>query len=198
MHTDLMNIIEGIGPMAKNVGELAKAQNAAFNEKTIAETELLDAVIARTRPGLRAVSSRIQSSYRTWWPDNTSPVEEQGYLEERGLRVNGDGAELDHPRANCGEYAGEDLYLLPDGAWLEVSYSGHWSCWQGAISEWTTETRSLTTRDVAAKYPVVYIVRALEKALRKQVDGRRAKATERALQRAETLRAVTALLGGRP
>ncbi len=195
MSTDLMETVGRLGDMAKRAGELASEQSAAYDEVNQAEAELLDAVIARVKPGLRAVSSRIQSSRRSWWPDNVSTSEETDHLEERGLRVYGDGPELDHPRANRGQYEGTDLYLLRDGTWLEVAYSGSWSCWQGEGSEWTAETRVLSTTEVASEYSIPYLIDAIAKALEAQLSGKREKATKRALERAETMRALTTLLG---
>lgn len=194
--------IETMGKKAEIVAELTEAQNAAFEELAGIEAELLDTVVARVRPALKGLASRIMSDYREWWPDNSCSNEEFGYLHERGL-ITERGlcvcgkreAELDYPGARNGEYEGKSLFLLTDGRWLELRYEGTWSAYQGSSSAWTATAEPMTSAEVIARgYPVDDIVKAISEALDRQLSSGRQKATKKALEQAKKLRALISLL----
>lgn len=185
--------IENIAAKAAQVGSEYETSQAAIAERDAAEANLLEALIERIRPALRALSSRIQSRERTWWPDNASTATETDHFSERGLCVAGGGVKRDHPRANAGSYEGTDLWLLTEGRFAEVTYSGHWSRWQGAASAWEASLTSRTTAQIAHDYDVDEIVATISEALDK-ATGSREKTTTKARERAEQIRAVTTLL----
>jgi hypothetical protein len=188
--------IESIAAKAAQVGSEFQTSVAARAERDKAEAELLEAVVEKVRPALRAISSRIKKSNRTWWPDNVSTASEHSHFEERGLLVHGDAhPECDHPRANRGSYEGGGLWLLTDGTFASVVYEGSWSRWQGEGESWTAELTPLTALEVAEGYDVDGVVAAISTAIDKQA-GSREKPIKAATERAEKVRAVTSLLRG--
>jgi hypothetical protein len=195
MNDTLKEQIERIASTAERAGEQAARQEQAFSELESAEAALLDATVEAAKPGLRAVSSRIQIGHRQWWPDGSVCTnDEDQYLDGRGLRVEGGGPSEDNPTANDGAVVGEDLYLLEDGRWLGVTYEGSWTRWQGRSSGWTATTRELTSLEVASEWVAASVIQTISSALESQVSGKREKATRKALERAEQVRAVTTLL----
>lgn len=169
---------------------------AAIEEEATAEAALLARVVDIVRPALRALSSRLLASERVFWPDNVSTATEQSYHEERGVRLAGSGPERDHPRANDGAIEGLDLVLLEDGTFARLDWSGSWTRWQGRTSHEESALTRLTLADVVAGWDVDDLSRVLVEKLEAQVNGRAPKTTAAAKDRAEKLRAVSALLGG--
>lgn len=167
---------------------------AAIDEETTAEAALLEKVVDLVRPALKALSSRLLASERVFWPDSVSTATEESYHEERGVRLAGSGPERDHPRANDGAIEGTDLVLLEDGTFARVDWSGSWTRWQGRTSHEESELTRLSLADVVAGWDVDDIAGALVGKLEGHVNGNAPKTTAAAKARAETLRAVVALL----
>jgi hypothetical protein len=184
--------IEQIAALASVVATEHTDSTKAHAAVTEAEALLLERVVDAARPALRAVSTKRRTSGRTWWPTNSETASEYT-TGSAGLRVCGDGPEYDCPRANQGKYEGYDLFLLPDGSWIEASYTGSWSRWQGAGDSWEATERTLTTAEVAAEYDVDVVITAIADALEK-AHGSREKRTARALERVAKLQAIAKLL----
>ncbi|MBP7675762.1 MAG: hypothetical protein KBB14_05520, partial [Thermoanaerobaculia bacterium] len=115
--------VEKITNLSRSVAEQHSTMEAAFAEERAAEEDLLGQLVEAVRPALRALSSRLLASERTFWPDNISTATEKSYHEERGVRLAGSGPERDHPRANRGTIEGFDLVLLGDGTFARLDWS---------------------------------------------------------------------------
>lgn len=192
------SIPETLANLAANVAAQHDEMTAAVEEERAAEERLLGQLVEAVRPALRALSSRLLESERVWWPDNISTATEKSYHEERGVRLAGSGPERDHPRANDGAIEGTDLVLLESGDFVRVDWSGSWTRWQGRTSHEESALTRLSLADVVAGWDVDDVSRALVERLEAQVNGRAPKTTAAAKDRAEKLRAVVALLGGKP
>jgi len=186
--------IQGLSTLAAQVSAEHAASLAAIAARDAAEAKVLDAVVAAVRPALRAVASRIPTSGKHYWVTSTETDEDASYSDAHGLLVAGHSKpERDHPRANAGAFEGAALYLLPDGTWLELTFDGRWTKWQGATTEWTSTPATLTTAEVVDQYSFESIVPRIQEAVTKAA-GSREKATRAALERAEKLGAIAALL----
>jgi hypothetical protein len=188
------NLLTEITEVAPVVGARSDELRVAVDLERTAESALLAQVRARVQPALRALASRVTSGERTFWPDSVSTATSRSYADWRGLRVAGDGAEYDHPRANDGCYEGEDLFLAADGTWHQLVYTGTWSRWQGAGDSWEAEDKTLTDLDVIKKYDLQTIVETIAEALRKHRDGAAVGKAVSARARAEKISALSELL----
>jgi hypothetical protein len=184
--------VENIATLASTVAAEHAASVEAHAAVTEAEAVLLERVVEAARPALRAISTRLRTSERVWWPTSVETATEcaNGPI---ALRVVGNGAGYDHPRANAGKYEGTDLLLLPDGSWVERTYSGSWSRWQGSSSAWESEDTLLAVAEVARDYDAYAVIAAIGEALTK-AKGTREKPSARALERAAKVRAVAELV----
>ena len=189
--------VEKITNLSRSVAEQHATMEAAFDEERAAEEELLEKIVDASRPALRALSSRILASERVFWPDSVSTATERSFHDERGVRLDGNGPERDHPRANDGGIGGTDLVLLDDGTFVRLDWTGTWTRWQGRTSEETSTLTRITLRDVVETWDVDVIAATLSERLEAQATGRASKTTASARQRTEKLRAVAALLGRR-
>ncbi len=183
--------------LARAVAGQHGALQSAIEDERGAEAQLLEKTVDAVRPALRALSSRLKASERTFWPDRVSTATEKSYHAERGILVDGDGPTQDHPRANEGSISGQDLVLLDDGTFAVLDWSGSWSRWQGAPSSMQSALTPITARDVVENYDAENIAQNLVDRLEAQVNGKATKTTAAARERAERLRAVASLLGGR-
>jgi hypothetical protein len=178
------------------------AQLAAGAAETAAEAEILARAVALAKPGLRAASSRIRVGYRMWWPNNTETADANEYAPDiRGVFLGGEdkpvgegkaGAIKDHPRSDVGAYEGADIFLLTDGTFVEARYSGRWSKWQGASSEWRAELVPMTVAQVAAEYGLDALLTELAGQLERQATAERPTAAMQA--RTDRLRSLAVLL----
>ncbi|HPA50134.1 MAG TPA: hypothetical protein PLP50_00915 [Thermoanaerobaculia bacterium] len=191
------SIPETLANLAANVAAQHDEMTAAVEEERAAEERLLGQLVEAVRPALRALSSRLLASERTFWPDNVSTATEKDYHDERGVRLAGSGPERDHPRANDGGIEGTDLVLLEDGTFARLDWSGSWSRWQGAASHEDSALTRISLRDVVDGWDVDQLAAALHERLEAQMAGRAPKRTASARERAEKLRAVSSLLGAR-
>lgn len=182
------SLAESVAAVASEHQEAQEAHRQA-NE---AEAELLARVVEMAKPALKALSTRPKVSSTTTW-HNVETHTEKTFAGWAGLRLAGDGADEDFPRDNSGSYEGCDLFLLPDGTWKELVYTGSWSRWQGAGSHWEAEERERSTAQVVAKYDVDDLVTELVAAIDK-AKGTRAGSTKAALARAEKFRGLAVLL----
>ena len=189
--------VEKITNLSRSVAEQHATMEAAFDEERAAEEELLEKLVDAVRPALRALSSRLKASETTSWPTSTETSTEKTYHPERGVRLDGNGPERDHPRANDGSIGGTDLVLRDDGTFARLDWTGTWTRWQGRTSEETSTLTRIALRDVVETWDVDEIAATLSERLEAQVAGRATKTTAASKDRAEKLRAVAALLGGR-
>ncbi|HRY43420.1 MAG TPA: hypothetical protein P5164_05680 [Thermoanaerobaculia bacterium] len=192
-----VSIPETLASLAANVAAQHDEMTVAMEEERAAEERLLGQLVEAVRPALRALSSRLLASERTFWPDNVSTATEKDYHEDRGVRLAGSGPERDHPRANRGAIEGLDLVLLDDGTFARLDWSGHWSRWQGEEDLEESTLARVSLRDVVDGWDVDQLAAALHERLEAQMTGRAPKRTASARQRAEKLAAVSSLLKGR-
>ena len=186
-----------LAELARQVAEQHDTMNEAFEEERAAEAALLEKIVDAVRPALKALSSRLKASERTWWPTSTETATERTDHPERGIKVDGDGPVRDHPRANDGAVSGQDLVLLEDGTFAVLDWSGNWTRWQGRTSSEESTLTRITARDVVENYDAENIAQTLVDRLEAQVKGKAPKTTQAARDRAEKLRSVSTLLGGR-
>lgn len=190
--------LEALARLAPVVEAQHGALAEAIEEEATAEAALLARVVDLVRPALRALSSRLLASERVFWPDSVSTATEKSFHEERGVRLHGTGPERDHPRANDGAIEGTDLVLLDDGTFARLDWRGSWTRWQGRTSHEESELTRISLADVVAGWDVDDISRALVGKLEAQVNGRAQKTMAAAIERAQKLRCVAALLDGGP
>jgi len=209
--TETSNIeqsIHTIETAAPTVASNLTAHEDAISQERAAAVALLGRAVELARPGLRAVSSRPLVCEDWEDRDDGFQLDDEEPRTERadwaGLYL-GDGRpgpeRVDRWRQGQeqtrGTWGGTDLFLLPDGTFKSLSYSGTWSRWQGSSSPWMAdEADEEIEAVVAAKWAPSggQSVKRLAEALQKELDGGRQKATKAALDRAERLRALAALL----
>lgn len=184
--------------LARQVAAQHATMEAAFDEERDAEEAFLERVVAAVRPALRALSSKLKASERTYWVSSVETATEKTYHPERGVIVAGDGPERDHPTANEGAIGGASLVLLDDGTFARLDWSGSWTRWQGRASETRSDLTHLSAREVVDDWDADEVAAALAERLEGQLSGKATKTTAASRARAEKLRAVSALLGGRP
>jgi len=189
--------VEKITNLARSVAEQHSTMEAAFAEERAAEEDLLEKLVDAVRPALKALSSRLKASETTFWPTSAEIATEKTYHPERGVRLDGNGPERDHPRANDGGIGGTDLVLLVDGTFARLDWTGAWTRWQGRTSEETSTLTRLDLDAVVETWDVDEIAATLSERLEAQLAGRSGKTTASALERAERRRAVARLAGGR-
>jgi hypothetical protein len=189
--------VSQIASLSLTVAEQHNRLTSAIGEERQAAAALLEKIVDASRPALRALSSRILASERVFWPDSVSTATERSFHDERGVRLAGSGPKRDYPRANDGAVEGTDLYLLADGTFARLEWEGSWTKWQGRASEETSTLTPITALEVVADWPLEDVVDELAERLRHQLAGRAEKTTATAIFRAERLRAVSTILGGR-
>jgi hypothetical protein len=196
---EITNLAEQV---AKENGEF----RAAIQEESKAEVALLEAVVEKVKPAFPAIANRVQCSYRSWWVGSVRTENEEHHFAWRGLYLNSDrpGPERYNPGndQNRGSYEGTDYFLVcsdknnPDnvGKFAAVTYSGHWSCWQGEGDEYSAECEVLSAEQVLACIDVKRILTAINTALNQQLEGKKTPRGKAATERAERVRALTKLL----
>lgn len=186
--------VEKITTLSRSVAEQHATMETAIAEERAAEGELLEKVVDAVRPALRALSSRILATERTWWPTSVETATDRSFHPERGVRLDGNGPVRDHPRANDGRIGGTDLVLLDDGTFARLDWTGTWTRWQGHTSEETSTLTRLTLAEVVETWDVDQLAARLHDLLEQHLAGRAAKTTASARERTAKLRAVSALL----
>lgn len=163
-----------------------------------ANVALLDAVVERIRPALRALASRIKTGERTWWIGTTHTDTECTWSSDRGLYVGAAdvGPERSNPGRdqNRGGYRGFDLFLTSDGRWLELAYTGGWSIWQGEETEWTAAETYVDTATVERDWGGTDVIPRIVAALQSHADGKAPERAKAARERAERIAAVARLI----
>ena len=185
-----------LAELASHVSEQHTIMTSAFEEERDAEAALLGQIVDAVRPALKALSNRLKASERVWWPTSVETASEKTYHPERGVLIDGEGPERDHPRANDGAVSGQDLVLLDDGTFAVLDWSGNWTRWQGRTSAEESTLTRITLREVVETYNAEDIAINLGDRLEAQVNGKAPKTIAAAKARAEKLRSVSTLLGG--
>ena len=190
---------EAIEAMAAGADQVA-GEHTDLTDAIAAEREqaaaLLGAVVARIRPALPALCSRVECSERTWWPTDTYTDTETGHFGWRGVCLHGADAPVeDHPRANDGRYIGKGLWLAEDATWYLVDYEGSWSRWQGSGSSWVAGAEELGVDDVVKHVGAAGVEKILAR-LAEAIEshrGSRSKAAAKAEATTERLAALVKL-----
>ena len=132
MDTETKRTLNAIEILAVEVATDHDAELAARKAEMEAEANVLDAAVVAVKPALPALAGRILQ--RRWATGQNTDKAREGatYHPQRGLRVAGGPAEKDAPRDTAGSYEGAGLYLLTDGTFAAVAWTGEWSRWQGA------------------------------------------------------------------
>jgi hypothetical protein len=190
MENELQNITNAAPTVAKIANEHARA----IGEERDAKAQVLAAAIETAQPALSAITYKIESSQRTFWPDSVRTETEYETYQQDGLRLGGPGPLCDYPTAIDGLYKGRALYLLEDGTLVNVRYRGNWSRWQGASSGWKAEFTPITCREAMDKWKLEECIQSISEALDKQLKSKREEATAEAKARTAKLLALTELL----
>ena len=132
MNTETKRTLNAIEILAAEVASEHDAELAARRAEQEAEAAVLDAAVVAVKPALKALSGSILQ--RSWASGQSTDKARHGatYHPEQGIRVAGGPAEEDAPRDTAGSYEGAALYLLTDGTFAVVRWTGEWSRWQGA------------------------------------------------------------------
>lgn len=186
--------LQKIAKLSPTVAKIADEHSDAIEKERDAEAQVLAAAIETARPALWAITYKIKSSERTFWPDSVRTETEYETYQHDGLRLAGSGPTRDYPTANAGTYKGRALYLLEDGTLVKVVYGGDWSKWQGSSSGWDTQFTPITCREAMDKWKLEECIQSISEALDKQLKSKRDEATTEAKARTAKLLALTELL----
>ncbi len=189
--------ISTLDTLSRTVAEQHGALQTAIADEREAEAQLLEKIVDAVRPALKALSSRIRATERVFWPDSVSTATEETWHAERAVPILVSGPQHDHPRADEGAIVGRDLVLLTDGTFARLDWSGNWTRWQGRTSAEESTLTRISTLDVVQTWNVEDVATKLRVLLEAQVNGKAPKTAQAARDRAEKLRAVAQLLGGR-
>lgn len=190
MEVDLQKIAE----LSSTVAKLAEEHSDAIDKEREAEAQVLAAAIETARPALPAITAKIKTSERTFWPDSVRTETEYETYQQDGRRLAGAGPTRDYPTANDGKYKGSALYLLEDGTLVKVRYEGTWTKWQGRAEGWEAQCTPITCREAMDVWRLDECVKAISDALDKQLKSKREEATTAAKGRTAKLLALAELL----
>jgi hypothetical protein len=114
----------------------------------------------------------------------------------QGVHVAGTGPREQFPLNDEGPVGGHGIYLLVDGTFLDVAYTGTWH--RGKLPgdtkmAWTGTATPRTAEEVIVKWGLQTVLEGIAKAFDRQA-GRRDKATREAEARAERLAALARLI----
>ena len=182
---------------AEQVARSVREHEDAIHEERTARAKLLEAVIRAVKPALRGLGSRI-ATHREGRVDYGENAHATIYHEKKGLYLSdvspGPVEERPYRDMFSGDHGGYDLFLLTDGTLVRLDYSGTWSCWQGRCWFWDAEVATITPMEVVEMGEDEGAIHAIEKAIDRELAGKRENSTVRARKRAEQLRAVATLL----
>lgn len=195
MHTEkeTKRILRELGEQARVVGKQDDERRAAIRADRDSKAELLDAVVKALRPALRALATRVQLD-----------IEDVRRADRLGLLIGTKKTKASYAAGpvirpisgdpNRGRYGGEDLFLMEDGSFFEVTYDGPWSKVAGEKSGWQGIGVTIGTAEVVAGYDVANVLDEIQAALATQAAGGAARATERAWASAERIHAIALLV----
>lgn len=180
--------IEDLGARAEQIAAAYAEREEAKESEKAAEAALLEAVIARVRPALRALGTRqVVSEYggeEQKTPDRYV-VLTSARLGPSRLRKS-----LEDTSGVCD---GADVALSETGKILIAEYSGTWSQWQGGADHWEATLRVATALEVCREWRIDYMIARISEEIAAQ-HGIRAN-TKASRDRAAKLSAISALLG---
>jgi len=183
--------------LVDKVADEYRLSSEAYDERAEAETALLEAVIERVRPGLRAIATRPIAEEvahdigtHTQWDEPTT-------YHEPCVCLSDDKMSPDEERRSHGVvYSGERLVLLVDGTLAQLEWSGERPQWQGSTSVMRSSLARYESvgEAVADGWANVEIyIRTLADRL-ERAQGTRDKITKISRDRAAKLAAITELL----
>jgi len=114
-----------------------------------AQADVLEAILETFRPARGALSCQIQLS-------SDGEVEAEWHGIPLSCEPDDVGPAQEWTNQNEGKYEGSDLFYASAGEGLtliEVTYSGHWSRWQGASCDWTATVRTLSAYEAVCEWP---------------------------------------------
>lgn len=195
------NVVENLRALAQNVAAEHTQSVEATRAEENAAARLVETVVAAVLPSLPAICSRIETSYRLEWVDSAITDDRSTYFALRGLYLatEGDatGPVVEHSGASRSRYVGTNYFLLTDGSFLELDYSGRRSQWQGEGSSWDSTPRIVDAetlfRECRDTDFAETIVGAISRALAK-AEGSRAKVIKASRERAERLASLATLM----
>lgn len=184
--------VTAIASKAPVVAAEYQAHQDAIATERAAEVAVLERLIAVGKPALRALSSKLRTSYFfTSGNNGCNHVERAEYYAQRGLVLVDAYTESRGRDGNDGGYTGSRLVLLVDGSLVVFKRRGAWSAWQGSDNSWEATVAYVSPEEAMAKYELDDVIASLSEALTKQA---RKEPTKKALERAATLEAVAKLI----
>lgn len=185
--------LERLSALAATVAADLQEHEAVRDELETAEAALLDKLLARVKPALPALCSKLVKRDRNYYVQAGKRGHDIEHHAERGVILAGDGPTRKQRTEHGGTYEGVHLALLESGSWGELVYAGSWSK-RGTQSDSDTRKNTLRVMDsrtVAHEWHVDEIIEGLDEALEKQATDTRKKRTEELRER---LAAVVALV----
>lgn len=181
------------------VAEQSAAHETAIEVERAAEAAVLEAVIEKVKPSLRALSSRIVQTYgETSGRNGCNPQSLREHFAERGLCLVDEYTSQRDSSGNRGGLDGWRLYILTDGRFAKVTREGTFSHWQAEWDRYEADLRVIDAIGAVklfrrADKGVADVIEAIVKALDEQIAGTAPARTKAATERAAQLRAVVAL-----
>lgn len=182
--------IEDLGARAEQIAAAYAERETAIEEAKVAEAALLEAVIARVRPALRAIGRRQIVCEQDGEERMTS--ERYVVLTSDRLYPSRLRRRLDDTSGICD---GADVAITDSGKIMIAEYAGTWSQWQGGISDWEATLRVASAREVCRVWKVDHMIARISEELAEKDAGKIAARTQAARDRAAKISAITALLG---
>jgi hypothetical protein len=186
-------LLRELGDQARVVGKQDDERRAAIKSDRDSKAELLEAVVDAVRPALRAIATRVQldaagtrCADRNGLLVGTKKTKEEYVVGPVVRPISGDPLR--------GRYGGEDLFLMEDGGFFEVTYDGPWSKVAGEKSGWQGIGVPVGAAEVVAGYDLGSILDEVEEELVAQAGGGAARATARAWASAERIHAIAVLV----
>lgn len=192
-----MNIdIDIIKANAAQVGQNKAALDAAIDEERTAEAAVLAAAIEAARPAWNAISCRLtKRQFNTSGRNGLHPASETEYHLARGCILINEYIKDEGTSGDSGTFHGSLLVLTAAGQLAVLNRTGHWSNWQGASNEWTSEFSIYKdARAAMDDWELDEALTGLAAALTKQLGGRAPDKAKAARERAERLSAIARLV----
>jgi hypothetical protein len=196
-----IDLAAALASSAARVAAEKAGHDAAHAQSSTAGGELLELLANTVKPALAALVARLQVGSEVRFYEATgrsadTPTWAQlDGVDLHGVHVAGNSSPVeDLPRAKSGRYRGRGLWLLEDGRFAELSFSGTWSLEgpEGEVTRlWKAQLHVVSATEAAGRWRVEEIAERLATLLERQD---RQAVTESLKARAEKLRAVAVLL----
>lgn len=189
--------LELIASLSKEAETIATDNAQAIAARHESEVNALLAMFALVSiTTWQAIGSRPKLSDHTHYVDNVHTRNVQTFADWRGLRLAGGVDRSEKYTSWSGSYKGESLWYNPGQGFVEITYDGAWSNWQGDSDGWNAKEKILMPLQAVQEWDDLptKAADALEKALKSYVQGKAVERTKAARERAEKLQAVSTLL----